>query len=82
MAAALKTLKGSEPWSPDIKATDDFLDPLFRLFFEKLGLPNLLRKSDYYVLARFLTQADIDAEVAQKLDAIVDVAAQAHPRTN
>jgi hypothetical protein len=79
VAAALSTLKGAEPWSPEIKATDDFLDPLFRRFFEKLGLPNLLRKSDYYVLARFLTQADIDPEVVHKLDAIVGVAARARP---
>jgi len=33
IAAALKTLDRPDPWSPDIKATDDFLEPLFRLFF-------------------------------------------------
>jgi hypothetical protein len=32
---------------PDIKASDDFLDPLFRKFYEKLGLLNLMRKTDY-----------------------------------
>lgn len=77
VASALKTLKKLEPWSSDIKATDDFLDPLFEKFFEKLGLPNILRKTDYHVLARFVPKDKIDPEVKEKLDAIVEIAKKA-----
>jgi hypothetical protein len=82
LATALKTLRKPDPWSPEIKATDDFLDPLFEKFFEKLGLPNLLRKTDYHVLARFVPKDNIDPEVIEKLDAIVAVSKIAKPREN
>jgi hypothetical protein len=81
VAAALKTLRNLEPWSPDIKATDEFLNPLFRTYFAKLGLPNLLLKSDYHVLAGLVRKEEIDSEIVEKLDAIVGVAGQAGPRT-
>ncbi|MBI2907601.1 MAG: AAA family ATPase [Chloroflexi bacterium] len=77
---ALKTLGKPDPWSPDIKATDDFLDPLCELYFKELGLPNLLCKSDYHVLARLVPKDRIDPEVADRLDDIVRVATQARPR--
>jgi len=80
IGGALRTLRRIEPWSPDIKASDDFLDPLFELYFEKLNLPNLLRKTDYHVLARFLTREEIDPEIIIKLDAIVEVARKARPK--
>jgi hypothetical protein len=77
---ALRTLRRIEPWSPEIKATDDFLDPLFQRYFEKLQLPNLLRKTDYHVLARLLPRDKIDPEIIEKLDAIVALAKKAHPK--
>ena len=80
VAAALKTLRNLDPWSPDIKATDEFLNPLFRTYFAKLGLPNLLLKSDYHVLASLVSRDEIDAEIVEKLDAIARVAGQARPR--
>jgi len=79
---ALQTLGRPSPWSPDIKATDDFLDPLFRAFFAKLDLRNLLHKTDYHILTQWVTVADIDPEVTAKLDQIVEVAHQAKPRRN
>jgi hypothetical protein len=79
---ALKTLKRPSPWSSDIKATDEFLDTLFEKYFEKLSLPNLLRKTDYHMLARLMPKDKIDVEVIEKLDAIVAVATQAKPREN
>jgi energy-coupling factor transporter ATP-binding protein EcfA2 len=79
---ALKTLRKPDPWSPDIKATDDFLDPLFEKYFEKLGITNLLQKTDYHVLARLLPIEKIDPEIVQKLDAIAEVAAKAKPRSD
>lgn len=80
LSKALKTARKPDPWSADIKATDDFLDPLFENYFEKLGLPNLLRKTDYHVLARLVPKNRIAPEVTAKLDAIVAVAEKAKPR--
>jgi ABC-type transport system involved in cytochrome c biogenesis ATPase subunit len=77
VSSALKTLNKPEPWSADIKATDDFLDPLFRAFFKKLSLPLALRKSDYYTLARLIPKDKLDSEVHEKLDLIASVAAKA-----
>jgi hypothetical protein len=59
--------------------SDDFLDPLFAAFFKKLGLPNLMRKNDYHVLARYLSMKEIDPEVSEVLDLIAQVANQARP---
>lgn len=75
---ALRTL-GKSPWSNDIKASDEFLDPLFQRFFEKLGLNTLMYKNDYYVLARHVPKDLIDQEVGEVLDAIHEVAAAARP---
>jgi energy-coupling factor transporter ATP-binding protein EcfA2 len=68
------------PWSPDTKATDEFLDPLFENYFEKLQLPNLLRKTNYHSLAKFVPREKIDPEITEKLDLIVQVAQSAKPR--
>jgi len=81
VAKALQTLSKPDPWSADIKATDDFLDPVFRKFFEKLKLPLQLRKSDYHVLASLVPRDRIDPEVSRKLSAIVEVARKARPLT-
>jgi len=79
LSDALQKLKGTTPWSPDIKASDEFLDRLFENYFQKLGLPNQMRKSNYHVLARYVRKEDIDPEVVEKLDAIVEVAKRAKP---
>lgn len=79
VSSALKTLGKPDPWSPDIKATDDFLDPLLKAFSEKLGVPLVLRKNEYYQLAKFVPREAIDAEVVEKLDAIARVASTAKP---
>ncbi len=80
IGSALRTLRRIEPWSADIKATDEFLDPLFRLFFDKLELPNLLRKTDYHILARLVPKEHLDPEIVTKLDGIVAVANMARPK--
>lgn len=67
------------PWSPDVKATDEVLDRIFRLFFKEIDLPLTFRKRDYHLLAGFLTKHQIDQEVVEKLDAIVDIASKAKP---
>jgi len=78
---ALGSLGRPSPWSADIKATDDFLDPVFKKFYEKLGLPNLMRKTDYHVLARHVPIASLDVEITEKLDAILEASRRAQPRT-
>lgn len=77
---ALKTLGKYVPWGPDIKATDDFLDPLIALFLERAGLPRaLMYKKDYHRLAEFVPIDAIDPEIIEKLDAIDRVAQAAIP---
>lgn len=69
------------PWSPDVKASDEVLDRVFRLFFKRMQLPLQLRKSDYHTLAGLVPKDKLDREISEKLDAIVTVAKQATPRT-
>jgi energy-coupling factor transporter ATP-binding protein EcfA2 len=69
----------SDPWWADAKASDEFLDRVFPSFFSKLGLPNLMAKTDYHVLARHVPRELIDPEVAEVLDGIVAVKQAAHP---
>jgi hypothetical protein len=77
---ALRTLGRPGPWSAEIKATDDFLDPLFKKYFEKLGLPLQLRKAEYHVLASLVPAGSLDPEISNKLDAILGTATHAHPQ--
>ncbi|MCI0654268.1 MAG: AAA family ATPase [Methylococcaceae bacterium] len=81
VAKALMTLQKPDPWSAEIKATDEFLDPVFRRFFANRGLPLQLRKSEYHVLAGLVPKERLDLEISQKLDIIVAVAKQAKPRS-
>jgi ABC-type lipoprotein export system ATPase subunit len=78
MEKAFATLRKS-PWSPDMKVSDDFLPALFDLFFERINLPNEMRKTNYHQLARFVPKELIDPEVVQVLDMIVEVAGRAKP---
>jgi ABC-type lipoprotein export system ATPase subunit len=81
VAKAIETLYECDPWSPDIKASDDFLDRLFRIYFKKLSMDNLLLKNDYHVLAGLVPKDKIDTEITEKLDAIVEVAKKAKMRS-
>jgi hypothetical protein len=77
--SAMQTLGKGSPWSDDAKVTDDFLNPLFRDFFQGLGIPNLFQKTDYHVLASLVPRQDIDAEITAALDRIVAVSSRAQP---
>ena len=79
--AALASLGRPSPWGDDIKASDEFLDPLFKKFYDKLSLPNLMRKTDYHTLSPFVAVENIGAEVIEKLDLIVKTAGSATPRS-
>ena len=76
---ALTTLRKGLPWSPDTKVSDDFLDPLFDSFFKKLGLENLMRKTNYHTLVQYVPADQIDPEVSEVLDGILEIAKQAKP---
>jgi ABC-type arginine transport system ATPase subunit len=77
---ALAELGKPDPWSPEVKASDEFLAPLFKKFYAELGLPDLMQKTDYHTLAPFVAKDELESEVREKLDAIVTVAAKATPR--
>jgi len=66
-------------FSPDIKASDDFLVPVFQKYFEKLGIRNLMQNTDYHTLARFVPNGRLDPEISEKLDSIVEIARRAKP---
>ena len=77
ICSALADLGKPDPWSPDLKASDEFLDPLFKKFYQTVRLPNLMQKTDYHTLAPYVPPDELNAEVREKLDAIVDVAGKA-----
>ena len=67
------------PWDADVKVSDDFLDAVFANFYERIGLPNRMLKTNYHRLAEFLEPAEIDPEISEKLEAIVRTANKATP---
>ena len=77
---ASQTLEKPDPFGPDAKVSDEFLDPVFRKFFRRLGLPEAtMRKTDFHTLAPFLAKEAIDPEIIEKLSSIVEVAKRAKP---
>lgn len=79
LAKALAVAKRPDPWGPDIKATDDFLDPLFSNYFQRLGTPQQVFKRDYHGLADAIPLEEISPEVGEVLGAIAEVASRAAP---
>jgi AAA15 family ATPase/GTPase len=71
---AMEALEKGSPWDDDTKVSDDFLTPLFKDYFKRLGLYNMMDKKSFYEMARFITKERIDPEVREKLAAIVRVA--------
>jgi ABC-type taurine transport system ATPase subunit len=76
---ALNLTNEPDPWGADIKVTDKFLDPLFKLFFERLGTPQRIYKRDYHGLADTLPLDEVDPEMIEVLEAIVSTSAEARP---
>jgi ABC-type branched-subunit amino acid transport system ATPase component len=74
---ALRDLQ--DRWWYDVKASDDFLDRLFEMYFAKLSLPNLMHKSDYHVLASLVPKELLGDEIRKKLDLVLHVAQSAKP---
>ena len=73
---ASQTLNRPEPFSDAIKASDDFLVPLFKNFITSLNQSTsmALHKKDFYKLVEHIPPEEIDEEVKVALDNIVDVA--------
>jgi len=66
-------------WWQNVKASDEFLDRLFEMFFDRLKLPNLMRKTNYHQLAAYVSLERIVPEIAEKLDMIYQVSQRARP---
>jgi len=77
--SAIKTLKGYERWSNEVKASDEFLSPVFKKYYEKLKLPNIMSKSNYFRLIEYIEKQNIDQEIIDKLDTILKVSQSANP---
>jgi predicted ATPase len=81
VSAALRVLGRPDAFSAEVKASDDFLTPVFQSYFEKLGIRNLMQKTDYHVLTKFVPRDRIDPEIIEKLDLVARVAGRAMPLT-
>jgi predicted ATPase len=76
---ALETLGKGSPWSPNLKVSGEFLTPLFETYSRKLDLPNLMGKTGFQELARYVPSERLDPEIREKLDAIAETARRAAP---
>ncbi|MCY4314229.1 MAG: AAA family ATPase, partial [Gammaproteobacteria bacterium] len=74
---AIETMGKESAWSDDIKASDDFLVPVFRSYYKMLDLPNIIEKSNFHKLAKYVPESKIDSEIAEKLDVISEIAKSA-----
>ena len=77
--AARHTLGQTDPFDLQTKASDDCLAPIFRIYFRTLNLPNLMQKTDYHTLVRWVPANMIAPEIGSKLDEIARVASLAKP---
>lgn len=70
----------NDPWWIDTKISEQFLERFFASFFDRLTLPNIMKKTSYHEVASFAPPALIPAEVKEKLDAIETVRKAAKPK--
>lgn len=78
---ALKLTNKPDPWGTEIKVTDEFLDPLFKLYYERLGIPQQTFKRDYHGLADVIPISEIPTEISLVLNDLNYVASKAVPAT-
>ena len=72
--SALQRVNLGSPWDNDMKVSEQFFQPVFESFFERLGRFNIMSKSDYHILVNHIEPDEIDPEVTAVLDAIARVA--------
>ena len=65
------------PWSTDLRAGEQVLEPIFAAFFRQLDLPSANR--GFQELVEHVPEDEVAPEIAAKLDAIARVAAAASP---
>ena len=75
--AALTANGTALPWSADLRASDQVLEPIRAAFFRKLDLPAANRS--VHELVEHVPEDEIAPEIGRKLDAIARVAAAASP---
>jgi energy-coupling factor transporter ATP-binding protein EcfA2 len=81
VTSARRTLRHSDPFADSTKASDDCFGPIFQNYFDKLGISNLMQKSDYHTLVPYVPKDRLSPEITEKLDRLVAVARQANPVT-
>lgn len=74
IVSALQRVNLGSPWDNDMKVSEQFFQPVFESFFERLGRFNIMSKSDYHILVNHIEPDEIDPEVTAVLDAIARVA--------
>lgn len=79
LEVALRVARRPDPWGPSFKVTDDFLDPLFENYFQRLGTPQQIFKRDYHGLADAIPIEQIDPEIGEMLSSLERVAKTAQP---
>lgn len=71
---SLESLDKPTPWQGDLRVSDEFLKPLFKKFYNSIGLSNMMNKSNYHRLARFMRPEDISEEIVVFLNIIAKTA--------
>jgi len=69
----------NDRWWVDTKISDQFLDRVFEAFYRNLGLPDLMRKTDYHGLAAYVLRDEVSPDIVAVLDEIVRVKSRATP---
>ncbi len=69
---AAAVLRPTDPSGPDAKASEEWLEPVFRCYFELLDQPNRMLKKRFHELVAHIPDGDLDPEIGEKLDFIVD----------
>ena len=59
-----------DPAAHDSKVSDEYLKPVFHQFFRLLRETNRMPKKRYHELVTYIPDADLDAEIEEKLDLI------------
>ena len=70
-----------DPWSHDIKISEQTASVIFELYFEKLNIPNVMLKGNFHELVEFLDVDEVADEVKEVLGKIAAVGSFARPRS-